>query len=62
MTQELILVILLSGLVGLFWVMTLAILDGDRPQSERHQSGASSEHANDTQQQDGALKHHTVAI
>jgi hypothetical protein len=62
MTQELILVVLLSGLVALVWIMTLAIVDGDRPQSERPQPSGSSDHANDAQQQDGGLKHHTVAI
>ena len=35
MTQELILAALLMGLVGLTWLMTIAILEGDHPSAKR---------------------------
>jgi hypothetical protein len=59
MTQELVLVVLLTGLVGLIWVMTLAILDGDRPTTQSHQPD--TEHHDTPQHRDGALKHHSAA-
>jgi hypothetical protein len=60
MTQELVLVVLLTGLIGLLWVMTLSIMDGDHPASEHHEP-ASSGHSEGVQHQESALKHHTVA-
>ena len=58
MTQELILVILLSGLVGLIWVMTVSVVGGNHQATEGHDS--SSEQRDDAKHQDRALKH-TVA-
>ena len=58
MTQELILAVLLTGLVGLIWVMTLAILAGD------HQTGknyGTSSGQRDAAQQDRVMKRRTIA-
>jgi hypothetical protein len=60
MTQELILGVLLTGLVGLVWVMTLAIVDDDHQPAKRHEPGTSG-HRDDTQHQDSELKRHTIA-
>ena len=59
MTQELILVVLLSGLVGLIWVMTVSVVGGDRRAAEGHDS--SSEHRDDAKHQDRALKQSVAA-
>ena len=62
MTQELILIVLLTGFVGLVWVMTLAILDGDHPRAGRHESSA--EDRGDSQHQqhhNDGLKQNTIA-
>ena len=61
MTQELILGVLLTGLVGLIWVMTVAILADDRHTAKSHESGGSSGHRDDTQRHDDGLKQHTIA-
>jgi hypothetical protein len=61
MTQELVLVVLLSGLVGLIWVMTVAILSGDQPRARGHETGASSGQREDGQRRDGGLKRRTIA-
>lgn len=61
MTQELILGVLLTGLVGLIWVMTVAILTDDHPRAKSHEPGTSSGHRDEAQHQDGGLKHHTIA-
>jgi len=61
MTQELVLVVLLSGLVGLIWVMTVAILSGDQPSARGHETGTSSGQRDDGQHQDGRLKRRTIA-
>ena len=58
MTQELVLVVLLSGLLGLVWVMTLAMWEGKRPKAETQKSEGSS-HSNEAHK--GALKHQSVA-
>ena len=59
MTQELILVVLLSGLAGLLWVMKLAIAD-EKHSSEPHHESESSP-GNDVQPRERALKHSTIA-
>jgi hypothetical protein len=41
MTQELILGVLLTGLVGFIWIMTLSIIDGDLPAADDKNLGAS---------------------
>ena len=61
MTQELVLVVLLSGLVGLIWVMTVAILSGDQPRTRGHETGTSSGQRDDSQHRDGGLKRRTIA-
>lgn len=43
MTQELVLGVLLTGLVGLIWIMTLTIIDGDQPMSRNQDLGTSPE-------------------
>ena len=58
MTQELILVVLLSGLVGLIWVMTVSVVGGNHHAAKRHDSA--SGHRDDAQHQDTRLKH-TIA-
>jgi len=57
-TQELILVVLLSGLVGLIWVMTVSIVGGDHQSAKSHDSATG--HRDDAQHQDTRLKH-TIA-
>jgi hypothetical protein len=61
MTQELVLVVLLSGLVGLIWVMTVAILSGDQPRARGHETGTSSGQRDDGQHREGGLKRRTIA-
>ena len=58
MTQELVLGVLLSGLLGLVWVMTLAVWDGKQPKAETQESEGPS-HSNEAHK--GALKHQSVA-
>jgi hypothetical protein len=60
-TQELVLVVLLTGLVGLIWVMTVAIVAGDHPTTRSHETGTSSGDRDDAQHPDGGLKRHTMA-
>jgi len=60
MTQELVLVILLSGLLGLVWVMTLAIWEGKRT-TEQSQEPKHSSHHEDLQRAERTLKHHSAA-
>ena len=58
MTQELVLGVLLSGLIGLLWVMTLAMRE------EEHRSRPESEASapnNDGQHSKSALKHGIIA-
>ena len=58
-TQELILGALLTGLVGLIWVMTMSILSDDRQPAKSHDSA--SVHGDDAQHQDSGLKRRTIA-
>ena len=59
MTQELVLVILLSGLLGLVWVMTLAIWDSKHTSKQAQESDHSSH--SDDRQREAALKHQSAA-
>lgn len=59
MTQELVLGVLLTGLVGLVWVMTMSILADDRPPSKAQQHEAPSSHGEDTPEHTMELKHRT---
>ena len=58
MTQELVLGVLLSGLIGLLWVMTLAMREGER--RTRQESEASTANT-DGEQGKRALKHGIIA-
>jgi len=60
MTQELVLGVLLSGLLGLLWVMTLAIWENKHSTGERGESESASRN-DDVRQGKRALKHHTFA-
>jgi hypothetical protein len=60
MTQELVLGVLLSGLLGLLWVMTLAIWDNKHSTGERREP-ESARHKDEVPRGEGALKHHTFA-
>jgi hypothetical protein len=55
MTQELVVVVLLAGLVGFLWVMTLAIWEGQQS-TTRAQEAERSRHSDDVQPRDTAMK------
>ena len=57
MTQELVLGVLLSGLIGLVWVMTLAMREEHRSSQESEASAPS----NEGQHGKSALKHGIIA-
>jgi hypothetical protein len=57
-TQELILAVLLTGLVGLIWVMTVAVLAGDHQTGKNH---GTSSGQRDAAQQDSGMKRRTIA-
>ncbi len=61
MTQELVLVVLLTGLLGLIWIMTLGTIDEDDAGAQRHEPEPSSSHADDAQHPESALHRHTIA-
>jgi len=61
MTQELVLGVLLTALVGLVWVMTMSILADDRPSSKPQHHEPTSSHSEDPPEQGMELKHHTHA-
>ena len=58
MTQELILAVLLTGLVGLIWVMTVAILAGDQQTGKNH---GTSSGQRDAAQENRGMKRRTIA-
>jgi cytoskeletal protein RodZ len=43
MTQELVIVVLLTGLIGLLWAMTVAIWEGKHSTSQPREADASGE-------------------
>jgi hypothetical protein len=43
MTQELVIVVLLAGLIGLLWAMTVAIWEGKHSTSQPHEAEASGD-------------------
>ena len=55
MTQELVIVVLLTGLIGLLWVMTLAIWEGQHSNSQRHEAETSG-HSDEVQPRQSALE------
>ena len=57
MTQELVLGVLLSGLIGLVWVMTLAMREEHRNSQESEATAPN----NDGQHGKSALKHGIIA-
>jgi hypothetical protein len=59
MTQELILVALLSGLIGLLWVMRLAAEESKPASGQAHKSEPSG-NSDDIHHLEGALKHQTM--
>lgn len=60
MTQELVLAVLLTGLIGLLWVMRLAAGESKHASGEAHESKPSG-NSEDIQHGEGALKHQTIA-
>jgi hypothetical protein len=60
MTQELVLLGLLTGLIGLVWIMTLAIWEGKPAAGQAHES-KSSGNSDDNPRREAALKHQTIA-
>jgi hypothetical protein len=58
MTQELVLGVLLSGLIGLVWVMTLAMREEEHRNSQESEASAPS---NEGQHGKSALKHGIIA-
>ena len=60
MTQELVLGGLLTGLIGLIWVMTFAIREGKHEAGQAHQSEPSG-NSDERQHREGDLKHQTIA-
>ena len=60
MTQELVLAGLLTGLIGLLWVMTLAVEERKHASGQAHESEPSG-NSDDIQHGEGALKHQTIA-
>jgi hypothetical protein len=59
MTQELVLVGLLSGIVGLLWVMRLAAEESKPASGQAHESEPSG-NSDDIHHREGALKHQTM--
>jgi hypothetical protein len=59
MTQELVLAGLLSGLIGLLWVMTIAIGESKHAVGQAHESDPSGN--SEEPHGESALKHHTMA-
>ena len=61
MTQELVLVVLLTGLIGLIWIMTLGSIDEDHPNQQSQEPESASNHNEDAQRPESALNHQTIA-
>jgi hypothetical protein len=60
MTQELVLAGLLTGLIGLLWVMRLAVEESKHASRQAHEAKPSG-NSEDIQHGEGALKHQTIA-
>ena len=63
MTQELVIVVLLTGLIGLLWAMTVAIWEGKHSASQVHEadpSGDSSDVRPGESALERALKRQTI--
>jgi hypothetical protein len=61
MTQELVLIVLLSGLAGLLWVMRLAMAEEKQSSAKSQSEPDSSIRKDDVQHRERALKHHVIA-
>jgi len=60
MTQELVLVVLLTGLLGLIWIMTLGTVDEDNAGGQNHEPETASTQTDDAHPK-SALNRRTVA-
>jgi hypothetical protein len=60
MTQELVLVVLLTGLLGLIWIMTLGALDDDTAGAQSHEPETASTQT-DEAHAESALNRRTFA-
>ena len=60
MTQELVLVVLLTGLLGLIWIMTLATVDEDNGGGQNHEPETASPPSDDAHPE-SALNRRTIA-
>ena len=60
MTQELVLAGLLTGLIGLLWVMMLGSGESKHASGQAHESKPSG-NSDEIQHGEGALKHQTIA-
>ena len=61
MTQELVLVVLLTGLLGLIWILTLGTVDEDDAGGQHHEPETASPQTDDAQPE-SALNRRTVAV
>lgn len=61
MTQELVLVVLLTGLLGLIWVMTLGTMDDDTAGAQSHEPETASSTQTDDARPESALNRRTIA-
>ena len=59
MTQELVLVVLLTGLLGLIWIMTLAHLDDEDTGGQNHEPETASTQTDDAHPE-SALNRRTI--
>jgi hypothetical protein len=60
MTQELVLVVLLTGLLGLIWILTLGTVDEDDAGGQTHEPETASSQTDDAHPE-SALNRRTVA-
>jgi hypothetical protein len=59
MTQELVLVVLLTGLLGLIWIMTLGTVDEDDAGGQNHEPETASTQSDDARPK-SALNRRTI--
>lgn len=59
MTQELVLVVLLTGLLGLIWIMTLGTMDNDDAGAQSHEPETASSQTDDAHPK-SALNRRTI--
>ena len=60
MTQELVLIVLLTGLIGLIWIMTLGTIDDDDAGAHNPEPGTASAQSDDAQHAERALNRQTI--